>query len=66
MDVGVGERGEDAAAAEVHDLRARERGLVDADAAGDVGAGDRERPSGRQRGVERADDAVLEDHGAER
>ena len=65
VDVGVGERGEDAAAAEVHHVGACERGLVDADAAGDVGAGDRERPSGRQRGVERADDAVLEDHGAE-
>ena len=47
VDVRVGEGGEDAAAAEVHDLRARERGLVDADAARDVRAGDRERPSRR-------------------
>ena len=37
----------------------------DADAAGDPVAGDRERPRDRQRRVERADDAVLEDHGAE-
>ena len=41
MDVRVGERGEDAAAAEVDDLRARERGLVDADTAGDICTGDR-------------------------
>ena len=38
MDVRVGEGGEDAAAAEVDDVRARERGLVHADAAGDVRA----------------------------
>ncbi len=65
VDVRVGEGGEDAAAAEVDDVRAGERGLVDADAARDVRAGDRERPSGRQRRIERADDPVLENHGAE-
>ena len=62
VDVRVGEGGEDAAAAEVDDVRARERRLVDADAAGDVRAGDRERPSCRQRRVERPDHAVLQDH----
>ena len=60
----VGEAGEDAAAAEIDDLRRCERGLVRADAAGDPVAGDRERPRDGQRRVERADDAVLEDHGA--
>ena len=61
----VGEGGEDTAAAEVDDLRARERGLVDADAAGDVGAGDRERTCDRQLRIHRPDDPVLENHGAE-
>ena len=65
VDVRVREGGEDAAAAEVDDVRAGERGLVDADAARDVRAGDRERPSGRQRRIERADDPVLQNHGAE-
>ena len=60
--VRVREAREDAAAAEVHDLRRRERRLVSADAAGDPVACDRERPRDRQRGVECPDDAVLEDH----
>ena len=60
MDVRVGEGGEDAAAAEVDDLRARERRLVHADAAGDVRARDREGTRGRQRRIHRADDPVLE------
>ena len=62
--VRVGEAGDDAAAAEIHDLRRCERRLVSADAAGDPVAGDRERPRDGQRRVEGADDAVLEDHGA--
>ena len=43
-------------------LGRRERGLVRADAAGDELARDRERARLRQRGVEGADRAVLEDH----
>ena len=58
----VGEGGEDAAAAEVDDLGGRERRLVRPDAARDAVARDRERPGERQRRVERADDAVIEDH----
>jgi len=47
---------------QVDDLRGGERGLVDTDAAGDHLAGDRERPLGRHLRVERADEAVFEDH----
>ena len=43
MNVCVGEAGEDAPAAEVDDVRRRERRLVSTDAAGDPLAGDRER-----------------------
>ena len=60
--VGVGEARQDAPPAEVDPLRAREGGLVRPDAAGDPVARDRERRGPRQRGIERADDAVLEDH----
>ena len=63
VDVRVGEAGKDAAPAEIDDVGARERGLVRADPAGDVRAGDRERAGRRQRRIHRADDAVLEDHG---
>ena len=62
VDVRVREARKDAAAAEIDDLRRRERRLVRADAAGDAVARDRERPRDRQRGVERPDDSVLEDH----
>ena len=65
VDVRVGEAGEDAAAAEVDDLRARARRLVDAHAAGDVRARDRERAARRERGIHRPDDAVLENHESE-
>ena len=44
VDVGVGEGGQDAAPAEVHGLRRRQRPLVDADPARDAVAGDRQRP----------------------
>ncbi len=60
--VRVGEARNDAAAAEVDRLRTREHRLVDADASRDPVAGDGERGRERQRRVERADDAVLEDH----
>ena len=53
--VRVVEAGHDAAAAEVDASRGCERRLVDADAAGDAVARDRERPRHRQRRVERAD-----------
>jgi hypothetical protein len=66
VDVRVGEPGEDAAAAEVDPLGPRERGLVRADAADDPLARDREAARERQRGLHRADDAVLEDHLGER
>ena len=62
MDVGVGESGEDAATLEVDAVGAREGGLVRADAAGHDLARDREGARLRQRGVERADRPVLEDH----
>ena len=64
MDVAVGEGGQDAAAAEVHDFGRRERRLVRADPAGDQLPGDGKRPCAGQRGVHRADDAVLQDHAA--
>jgi hypothetical protein len=65
MHVRVGEPGEDAAPAQVDRLGAREGCLVDAHAAGDPVAGDRERTRLRQRRVERADRPVLEDHRGE-
>ena len=65
VDVRVGEPGHDGAPAEVDRLGRGERRLVDADAAGDPPARDRERALRRQRRVERADEAVLEDHGPE-
>jgi hypothetical protein len=63
MDVGVGEAGKDAPPAEVDAIRARERGLVRPDAAGDPLPRNRERRRSRQRRVQRADGPVLEDHG---
>ena len=62
VDVRVGEAGQHATAAEVDDVRARQGGLVGADASRDPIACDRERAYGRQRRVHRANDAVLEDH----
>jgi len=62
MDVGVGESGEDTAAAEIDAIGAREGGLVRAHTAGHELTRDRERARLRQRGVERANDALLEDH----
>ena len=64
MHVGVAEAGNDAAAAQVDPLGAGQGPLVDADTAGDLVARDRERPGNRERPVERADRAVLEDHEA--
>jgi hypothetical protein len=65
VDVGVVEAGQDAAAAEVDDVGRGERRLVDADAARDPVAGDRERAPCRQGRVHRPDDAVLENHSGE-
>ena len=62
VDVRVVEARDDAAAAEVDGLGARERGLVRADPACDPVARDRERSSDGKRRLERADDPVLEDH----
>ena len=64
VDVRVGEAGDDDATAEVEDLGRRERRFVDADAACDAVACDRERALGRHLRVERADEAVFEDHGS--
>jgi hypothetical protein len=64
VDVRVRESRQDAAAAEVDPVRAGEGGLVRADPAGDALPRDREGRRLRERRVERADDAVLEDHGA--
>jgi hypothetical protein len=58
----IGEAGDDAAPAEVDDVRRRERRLVRRDSARDAVARDRQRPNGRQRAIERPDDPVLEDH----
>jgi hypothetical protein len=60
--VRVAESRDDAAAAEVDALRPGQRRLVRSDAAGDPLARDRQAPHDRQRRLERADDAVLEDH----
>ena len=62
VDVRVGESGQDAAAAEIDPLRARQRVLVHADAARDQPARDRERARRRQRRLHRPHDPVLEDH----
>ena len=66
VDVRVGEAGEDAAAAKVDRLGARQRILVHPDPARDPLPGDPERGDGRQRGVERANRPVAEDHESER
>ena len=58
----VAEAGDDAAPAQVDSLRLRQRRLVRPDATGDQVAGDRERAHDRKGRLERADDAVLEDH----
>ena len=63
--VRVGEAGQDAAAAEIDDVRARQRRLVGADPAGDGLARNGERALSRQAGVHCADGAVLEDHGSD-
>ena len=65
VDVRVGEAGDDDATAEVEHLRRGKCRLVDADPTGDAVAGDRERSLGRNLRVERPDQAVLEDHGAQ-
>ena len=62
MHVRVGEAGDHDPAAEVEHLRGGERRLVDADAARDLVARDRERALGRHLGIERADEAVRENH----
>jgi len=63
VDMGVREAWEDAAAAEVHDVRGRQRRLVRSDPTGDTVAGDRERAGDGERRIHGADDAVFEDHG---
>ena len=65
VDVRVREPRDDAAPAEVDDVGRRQRGLVDADAAGDARSRDRERARDGQRLVHRAHDAVIQDHGAD-
>ena len=62
VDVGVVETRQDAAPAEIDDVGARERTFVCADTAGDPFACERERSSRGHRRLQRADDAVLEDH----
>jgi hypothetical protein len=62
VDVRVGEPRNDAAAAQVDDLRRRQDGLVRAHPARDPLAGDRERPRDRKCRIQRPDDAVIEDH----
>ena len=62
VDVGVGEAREDAPPGEVNALRARERGLVRPDAAGDAVAGDGECARDGEGRIHRPDDPVLEDH----
>jgi len=62
VDVRLGEPREDAAAAEVDDLGRGQRRLVRADPARNPVAGDRERTRGRERGIEGANDPVLENH----
>ena len=62
VDVRVRESGQDAAAAQIDAFRARQCGLVRADAAGDPLAGDRQGGCLRERRLHRADDPVLEDH----
>ena len=56
--------GSDAASPEIDAIGRRQRPLVRADAPDDLRARDRESAAGRQRGIERADDAVVEDHAA--
>jgi len=60
--VRVGEAGYDDAASEVEHLRGGERRLVHAHAAGDQPARDCECALRRDLGVERPDEAVLENH----
>jgi hypothetical protein len=62
--MGVGESGENAAAAQIDALRPGELALVRPDSARDLVARDRERTRRREGGVHRPDDAVLEDHQA--
>ena len=62
VDMRVGERGKDAAAAEVDDVRARQCRLVHAHSARDVRARDRQGPRSGEGRIHRPDDTVLEDH----
>ena len=62
VDVRVRERRQDAAAPKVDPIRGGEGRLVRPDAAGDAIPCDRECRRGRQRRVQRADDAVRDDH----
>ena len=61
MDLGVAEAGEDAAPTEVDAVRARQRGLVGADPAGDSVACDRQGAGQWERRLHRPDDPVLQD-----
>src|SRR6185312_7245209 len=58
----VGEARKDAAPAQVDSLRARKGGLVRADGPGNELSGDRQRPRSGEGRVQRANDALLEDH----
>jgi hypothetical protein len=62
MDVGIGEAGQDAAAAEVDVLRACEGGLVRADSAGDEVARNGQSTNKREPRLHRADHSVFQDH----
>ncbi len=62
MDVGIGEAGQNTAAAEVDDVRRCERRLVCPDAAGNAVAGDGERALDRDARIHRPDDPILQDH----
>jgi hypothetical protein len=62
VDVRVREPGNDAAPAEVDDLRRRQRRLVRPDPARDAVACDRESARQRQSRVQRADRPVFQDH----
>src|SRR4029077_1907711 len=62
--VGVGETGENHPAAQIDDVGRGERSLMDADAARDAVARDRERSLRRDLRVHRPDETVLEDQGS--
>ena len=62
VDVRVGERGKHATPPEIDAIGRRQRPLVCSDAPGHERACDRQSAGRRQRAIERANDAVVEDH----